>query len=479
MLKLKLSACAIMKDEEKNIACWLRNMQQLADEIIVVDTGSVDRTAELAREGGAEVYPFSWCDDFAAAKNFALEQATGDWILFLDADEYFSAEALPRVRAIIENFHANKRIAGLVSPWICINPENHNALILSGHQVRIFRNERALRYVGHIHEALSYAFGLREYRLTDLKIYHTGYNASNEKEKSQRNLRILQQDAERNGGERPEQYGYFADAYMGLGDNEKACRYAILAVENEGAGGLLGTSRKAYSRMLRLMEITKRVPEEQKRAIAAGIERHPQWGELYWYEGKYFSARGDYGSAERSFEHAAELAEQPDTEDKSKILDSELGMLRLHIYYALGVVYAMHGYQEKAMVCWQKTLREYPYHELAFRQLYRCLQEKNPVDIIACLDQFYQRGQDRAYLQRMLQEFPLNEVYLYYVEPSADSYEACMAAGAYQAAAEQISRRMETVFQSAAGRIAREDGRINRKVWKLLMPDRWQREAGR
>ena len=85
MLKLKLSACAIMKDEEKNIACWLRNMQQLADEIIVVDTGSVDRTAELAREGGAEVYPFSWCDDLAAAKNFALEQATGDWILFLDA----------------------------------------------------------------------------------------------------------------------------------------------------------------------------------------------------------------------------------------------------------------------------------------------------------------------------------------------------------------------------------------------------------
>ena len=87
---MKISACVIVRDEEQNVGCWLDNMSKVADELVVVDAGSKDRTVELIREYGIEPHFFAWCDDFAAAKNYAISKATGDWILFLDADEYFA-----------------------------------------------------------------------------------------------------------------------------------------------------------------------------------------------------------------------------------------------------------------------------------------------------------------------------------------------------------------------------------------------------
>ena len=84
-----MSQCMIVKNEEKNIEQALSWGKGIFFEQIVVDTGSTDRTVELAKKMGAIVYFFPWIDDFAAAKNFALEQAKGKWIAFLDADEYF------------------------------------------------------------------------------------------------------------------------------------------------------------------------------------------------------------------------------------------------------------------------------------------------------------------------------------------------------------------------------------------------------
>ena len=98
---VKISACVIVKDEERNLPQWLACVRALADELVVVDTGSTDRTAELARAAGASVYSFAWRNDFSAAKNYALQKAKGSWIVFLDADEYFSEEDIPKVRAYI------------------------------------------------------------------------------------------------------------------------------------------------------------------------------------------------------------------------------------------------------------------------------------------------------------------------------------------------------------------------------------------
>ena len=113
---LKISACAIVKNEEGNLPRWLACAKELADEMVVVDTGSTDRTAELAREAGASVYSFEWRKDFAAAKNFALRKAKGDWIVFLDADEYFSEEDIPKVRVHIQRLDKERNVGGFICP---------------------------------------------------------------------------------------------------------------------------------------------------------------------------------------------------------------------------------------------------------------------------------------------------------------------------------------------------------------------------
>ena len=86
---MKISACVITKNEEKNIARCINSYKDIVDEIILVDTGSTDNTVEIAKSLGAKIYYYEWQNDFSAAKNYALSMAKGDWIIFLDADEFF------------------------------------------------------------------------------------------------------------------------------------------------------------------------------------------------------------------------------------------------------------------------------------------------------------------------------------------------------------------------------------------------------
>src|SRR5262249_7770815 len=97
--KPRLSVCLITRDEEAFLARCLNSIRSVADQIVVVDTGSQDRTIQIAQQFGAEVYHFPWCDDFAAARNTALEHATGDWVLILDADEELIPQAKPALLA--------------------------------------------------------------------------------------------------------------------------------------------------------------------------------------------------------------------------------------------------------------------------------------------------------------------------------------------------------------------------------------------
>ena len=114
--EIRLSQCMIVKNEEKNIERALSWGKSFMWEQIVVDTGSTDRTVEIARRLGAKVYHFEWIDDFAAAKNYAVSQAQGDWIVFLDADEYFLEEDAKRLVPLLEKLEGTKYNA-LVTRW--------------------------------------------------------------------------------------------------------------------------------------------------------------------------------------------------------------------------------------------------------------------------------------------------------------------------------------------------------------------------
>ena len=110
-MKKTISQCMIVKNEEKNIRRALSWGKDIMCEQIVVDTGSSDRTVEIAREMGAKIFFFPWINDFAAAKNFAIDQAKGDWIAFLDADESFTPEDTKKIPEILEYVGPDRSIA--------------------------------------------------------------------------------------------------------------------------------------------------------------------------------------------------------------------------------------------------------------------------------------------------------------------------------------------------------------------------------
>lgn len=95
---MKLSLCMIVRDEEVSLPKCLRSVKNVVDEMVVLDTGSVDRTPQIAHKFGAKVHHFTWCNDFSAARNDALKYVTGDWVLILDADETLSPKIIPQLK---------------------------------------------------------------------------------------------------------------------------------------------------------------------------------------------------------------------------------------------------------------------------------------------------------------------------------------------------------------------------------------------
>src|SRR5687768_16944509 len=81
------SLTMMVRNEESNLPPCLGTVRDLVDEIVLIDTGSIDRTIEIAKSFGAKVVSFPWCDSFAAARNEALRHATGDWVFWMDADD--------------------------------------------------------------------------------------------------------------------------------------------------------------------------------------------------------------------------------------------------------------------------------------------------------------------------------------------------------------------------------------------------------
>jgi GT2 family glycosyltransferase len=186
-----LSVCLIVKNEEKFLDQCLKSIHGLAQQIVVVDTGSTDRTVEIARAHGAEIHSFTWDDDFAAARNAALEQVTGDWVLILDADEELPVEQHPHLLADMAK-------AGMMAYRLPLVNLEHEA---EGQNFvpRLFRNAPGVFYSGRIHEQvfpslvpLGKSWGLALHFGT-AQLLHHGYTKQmvQDRDKIRRNLGLL------------------------------------------------------------------------------------------------------------------------------------------------------------------------------------------------------------------------------------------------------------------------------------------------
>ncbi len=98
---MKVSLSMIVRNEETNLATCLASAADLVDEMIVMDTGSTDRTKEVAARFGARIFDFPWCDDFSAARNASADHANGDWLFILDADDVIDEPNRQRLKTAL------------------------------------------------------------------------------------------------------------------------------------------------------------------------------------------------------------------------------------------------------------------------------------------------------------------------------------------------------------------------------------------
>ena len=265
----------MVKNEAKNLPRSLESVKSAVDEIIVVDTGSTDTTVEIAESYDAKVIRIPWKDDFSTPRNMAIEAASGDWIIFLDADEFFASP--DKIRSAITKLADSTTI---IIPRIDID-EEQNRELNHDWSMRIFRNVDYLRYRGLIHEHLTnvktgkmpYIFGS-----SDLTIYHTGYAASKIKQKLQRNLELIEQE-EKTLGHRPQHDITLADCYMGLGDYEKVIHYVKKAL-NSSTKELTGRGR-LYRNLMNAMRNLDYPDEKVLPVIEEAIITLPQLPEFY------------------------------------------------------------------------------------------------------------------------------------------------------------------------------------------------------
>ncbi|MFC1562217.1 glycosyltransferase [candidate division KSB1 bacterium] len=229
--KPRLSLCMIVKDEEHTLPKCLNSVKDIVDEIIVVDTGSTDRTVEVAREYGAIVRHFEWVDDFSSARNESLKHATGDWILYLDADEMVHPDHARRIHEVIER---NDIMAVSMIEHI---PQQEGNLFTTtaSDYCRLFRNDPALAFTGRVHEQILPSINAVGGKVlkTSIRIDHWGFGLTGEKKKARevRNLRLLKKELEGNPDDLFHHFN-IGLTYASAGDKHKALEFLMRAVSS-------------------------------------------------------------------------------------------------------------------------------------------------------------------------------------------------------------------------------------------------------
>jgi hypothetical protein len=191
-----LSLCMIVKDERRNLARCLTSIKPYVDEMIIVDTGSEDGTPEIALQYGAKVSYFEWCDDFAEARNYAISQASGDWILMPDADEEIIVDS--------EDFLEQLTLQPDVLAYSIALTEANDQSLTPAHLIRLLRNLPDIKYVGRFHEQPRYQnqhiSGNQIGYLEGVRILHYGYGEEQGIQKNRsRNIPILERARQEEG----------------------------------------------------------------------------------------------------------------------------------------------------------------------------------------------------------------------------------------------------------------------------------------
>ncbi len=184
---MKISLCMIVKNEEDTLERCLESIKDTVDEIIIVDTGSSDKTKEIALNYTDKVYDFEWCGDFSKARNYAFSKATMDYCMWLDADDIVTRENAEKIKKLKEKNSG----ADIYMIKYATGFDDNNNTTFWYYRERILKKCESLIWEGKVHEAIV-PFGIVEY--LDITIEHRKIHVKD----SDRNLRIYE-NMEKNG----------------------------------------------------------------------------------------------------------------------------------------------------------------------------------------------------------------------------------------------------------------------------------------
>ena len=311
---LKLSLCMIVRDEEEMLPRCLAAVAPAVDEIVIVDTGSQDRTIEIARSFGARVIEREWTGSFADARNVSFDAATGDWILYLDADEVLVAEDAERLRALTGQ---TWREAFYLTETNFTGTE-HDGTAVTHSALRVFRSRPEYRFSGRLHEQIAQhlpAYIPERIHHTGVRIEHYGYLGvvRDAKEKSRRNIELLLAQM-RESAPTPFLHFNLGSEHFAAGDASAALaefEKAWTLIEQEG--GIDTTHEFTPSLIVRLVKalrVTGRTQDAIDRA-EIGLRYFPGFTDLVFEQALAAHDLGRDEEAFARFEQCIELGDAP------------------------------------------------------------------------------------------------------------------------------------------------------------------------
>lgn len=368
-IKLPISLCMIVKNEENFLIKCLESVKDLVSEIIIVDTGSTDKTQEICNDYKVKVYDFVWSESFSEARNFGINKATKEWILYIDADEEVVVKNIEELKNSLEIIDKNLYLVPIINYYGSSSPDPNRSYLFASH--RLFRNNKDFKFIGNIHEHLDKETldkkDLEEIEIIScIEIHHYGYMDSvvQDKKKSERNLKLLKKEKKDPNYDPWIDY-HIASEYYRIKDYEKA----FIEV-NSSILSFLKRQQMPPSLLYKLkyeILILLKSYKSAKIGIDKAIQLYPDYVDLYFYKGIILFEENLFEEAVIVFTHCIELSES----NIQYLILSGSGSYAA--WYFIGCCYEKLNNYQKAIMAYKESLKIYPNYTEAKTNLSKIL----------------------------------------------------------------------------------------------------------
>lgn len=287
---MSLALCMIVRNEEQNLPLSLGPVHSLFDEVIVIDTGSTDKTVEIAKSYGAKVSGFKWQNDFAEARNASIRAAGSDWIFWLDADNRISPTDVARLRTFLD-----RNMESILWCTEVVEPIGEELI-----QKRVFPNRKDVYFEGRVHEQLIHPDSFKSI-LTPVQIFHWGYvDKELAAEKGNRNLAILEKMVKE--APRDPYLAYqMGKTLFNQRNFQKALNWFDKVV-SDPERGRQNMPLFRHAHILKSMVLERLgQKDESESCLLSLVQAFPDYGPVHYYLGRLWYAKGNLDTCLLSF----------------------------------------------------------------------------------------------------------------------------------------------------------------------------------